>query len=296
MPRREQARLARRTSLRRAGGSRSLPAPLLGYHAQRPGVWAAFCLGVIAARNWHKRRPDRLARETNLETWVLSPLHDIASDLSRALTPERRLHRLVCGVARALPCDSVALLGLDAAELVPLASTGLLPDVRRRRFRVDDHPRLRCFLDAEHALQFQDHGVPDPFDGLLLAAPNLPSSVHACMGCPVVVDGQVVGVLAVDALDETAFDRVDATLVATLAALSGAALRAAARGGSASPSAPVAERPGASLAQLRDAYLRHVVKGAVARANGNWAEAARALLVNRGNLRRLGKRLGLLGP
>src|SRR5690606_11746903 len=50
-------------------------------------------------------------------------------------------------------------------------------------------------------------------------------TVHACLGCPLRVDGELVGVLTADALDPRAFDELDSTFVEQLAALAGAALR-----------------------------------------------------------------------
>jgi len=56
------------------------------------------------------------------------------------------------------------------------------------------------------------------------------------------------------------------------------------------------EREGMTLAEATDAFRRRVVADAVERAGGNWAAAARDLGMNRGNLHRLAKRLGLLEP
>ena len=47
------------------------------------------------------------------------------------------------------------------------------------------------------------------------------------------------------------------------------------------------------LREAVDAFTRHSIEQAVAGAGGNWADAARALGVHRGNLHRLAKRLGL---
>ncbi|MGZ8219892.1 nitric oxide reductase transcriptional regulator NorR [Methylomagnum sp.] len=49
----------------------------------------------------------------------------------------------------------------------------------------------------------------------------------------------------------------------------------------------------ASLAAATDDFQRRLVQATFAKANGNWAEAARLLGVDRGNLHRLAKRLGL---
>jgi anaerobic nitric oxide reductase transcription regulator len=48
-----------------------------------------------------------------------------------------------------------------------------------------------------------------------------------------------------------------------------------------------------SLASATDAFQRQLVRRAVARCEGNWSAAARALGVDRSNLHRTARRLGL---
>lgn len=63
-----------------------------------------------------------------------------------------------------------------------------------------------------------------------------------------------------------------------------------------SPPPPPARTPGArpmALAAAVDQFKRRLIKQAVDEAGGNWAEAARALKVDRGNLQRLAQRLKL---
>jgi anaerobic nitric oxide reductase transcription regulator len=54
------------------------------------------------------------------------------------------------------------------------------------------------------------------------------SRAHACMGCPLIVGGEVIGVLTLNALSPRAFDEVDVSTVAMLAAMAGAAIRTSA--------------------------------------------------------------------
>ena len=49
----------------------------------------------------------------------------------------------------------------------------------------------------------------------------------------------------------------------------------------------------ASMAEAVAAFQRELIETALARARGNWAEAARLLKLDRGNLHRLAKRLGV---
>jgi anaerobic nitric oxide reductase transcription regulator len=62
----------------------------------------------------------------------------------------------------------------------------------------------------------------------------------------------------------------------------------------AAPRAQAANLGGAaSLAGAVDEFQRQVIRTALAEAQGNWSEAARALGIDRGNLHRLARRLGL---
>lgn len=148
----------------------------------------------------------------------------IALDMTASLTAEDRSKRLVDAVVRALPCDAVALLRLDGDELLPVAAHGLSPDVMGRRFARAEHPRLDIICRQDEPTLFPaDSPLPDPYDGLVGGAPHL--DVHACLGCPLRVEDELVGVLTVDALEPGVFDAVDRPFLVYLAALAAAALR-----------------------------------------------------------------------
>ena len=157
------------------------------------------------------------------DSTVLATLLDIALDLCANLAADDRNARLLRAVRRIIPCDAAAILRLDGDALVPLASEGLLPDVAGRSFRVSEHPRLARILAQREPTRFCDDSLPDPFDGLL-TAPFM-ADVHSCMGCALVVEGEVVGVLTCDAVAAGAFDAVPDRLVATVAALAATAVR-----------------------------------------------------------------------
>jgi anaerobic nitric oxide reductase transcription regulator len=70
--------------------------------------------------------------------------------------------------------------------------------------------------------------MPDPFDGLFATTGDARSRAHGCMGCSLVVDGEVIGALALDAISPRAFDDVDHRTVAMLGAMAGATIRATA--------------------------------------------------------------------
>jgi len=70
-----------------------------------------------------------------------------------------------------------------------------------------------------------DCGLPDPYDGLVEGVPSLEQVVHSCLGCPLRVDGELVGVMTVDALEPGVFEGVSPEFLQYLGALAGAALR-----------------------------------------------------------------------
>ena len=150
----------------------------------------------------------------------------IALDLTASLTAEDRYRRLLQAIRSVVPCDAASLLRLEGDALVPVAGHGLIPEALGRRYLRREHPRLDLICSAEHVVLFAaDSPLPDPFDGMLENEPTALDHIHACLGCPLRVDGELVGVLTADALDAHAFDRIDRRFVSSLAALAGAAMR-----------------------------------------------------------------------
>ena len=157
----------------------------------------------------------------------LEDLLPIALDMTASLTAEDRSRRLVEAVVRAVPCDAAALLRLEGDELVPVATHGLSADVRGRRFRRDEHPRLDILCSRPGPTRFPEESpLPDPYDGLVEGEPAL--HVHSCLGCPLRVEGSLVGVLTIDALRPGAFAAISTPFLEHLAALAAAALRTSA--------------------------------------------------------------------
>ena len=145
----------------------------------------------------------------------------IAVGLSTSMPGELQYQRLVQAICDVLPCDAVALLKLQEGELLPVALHGLAPELMGQRFIPREHPRLARILESRDPVRFPDEaGLPDPFDGWLANDPERKADVHACMGCALYVDQQLVGVLTLDALTPGAFDGIDDMTVAAFAALS----------------------------------------------------------------------------
>ena len=158
----------------------------------------------------------------------LAALEKIAVTLTESLRASDRYERLLGAVREAIPCDATALLALQDDALVPLAVHGLSSQVLGMRFKPADHPRLAAVVRSKRPVRFPaDSSLPDPFDGLVSHAPDALSDVHDCLGCPLVADGHVVGVLTADALAVGAFDQLDQELLVALGALAGATLQTA---------------------------------------------------------------------
>ncbi len=159
---------------------------------------------------------------------ALEVLLEIGRDLTASLGSLDRYERLLSAVRRILPFDAACLLRLQGDALVPLAAHGLVPAALARLYPRHQHPRLDAILKATAPILFApDSALPDPFDGFLTADPHALERIHACLGCPLTSDGEIVGALTADALDPGAFDGLDSRLLATLGALAGAALRTA---------------------------------------------------------------------
>ena len=183
-------------------------------------------------------------------------LLSIAVDLTSWLASNDRLSRLLEAVRRSIPCDAAAVLELSGDELVPLATHGLAPEVLGRRFARREHPRLDIVVSRGAPVRFPaDSTLPDPYDGLLLVNPDATRHVHACLGCPLVEGGAVIGVLTADALAPAAFDGLDDSFLRMLGALAGAALHT----GRLIEALEVASHHHQQVAHVlqRDAALRH---------------------------------------
>jgi anaerobic nitric oxide reductase transcription regulator len=87
---------------------------------------------------------------------------------------------------------------------------------------------LQAILRSEKPVRFPANSpLPDPFDGLVDGDPDALAAVHDCLGCPLVAEGQVIGVLTADALAIDAFDGLGEEFLVALGALAGAALHTA---------------------------------------------------------------------
>jgi anaerobic nitric oxide reductase transcription regulator len=159
---------------------------------------------------------------------TIDTLISIAVDLTAALTAQDRYQRLLAALSKVLPYDAAALLRMDKAVLHPIAARGLSPDALGRQYALSDYPRLNIICNAEEPVRFPpDTTLPDPFDGLLAVDNDALSHIHACLGCPLRVNGDLIGVLTADALDPKAFDEIDPRFLKAVGALAGAQMQTA---------------------------------------------------------------------
>ena len=171
----------------------------------------------------------------------LAVLVELAADLTAHLAAADRSQRLVDIVHRALRCDSAALLRLDGDALVPVAAYGLVPELMSQRFVIAEHPRFAHILRRRDVVRFDDASLPDPFDGLLATGQPL-SRIHGCIGAPLVIAGEIDGLLAIDSLEPGALDDVDDLMISGLATIAAAGLRTTRLGREPDPRSQIPER------------------------------------------------------
>lgn len=156
----------------------------------------------------------------------LDTLVSIATDLTSALTAEERYQRLLESLQRVIPYDASSLLRLEDDYFVPTVCKGMSSDVMGRRFVVRDHPRLEIISRSRSPVIFpSDTDLPDPFDGLLQSDEDGFSKVHACLGCPLWVGDELLGVLTADAAQPEAFEDIDPRFLEAVGALAAAEIR-----------------------------------------------------------------------
>lgn len=159
---------------------------------------------------------------------IIDTIIAIAVDLTTAMKETDRYERLLEAIERVLPYDAAALLRVDGDNLIPVAARGLLPEASGRKYNRKDHPRLDIICNADEPVRFPaDNSLPDPFDGLLQSGTKTFTHIHACLGCPLKVDNQLVGILTADALKPEAFDHVDLSFLEAIGALAGAHMQTA---------------------------------------------------------------------
>ncbi|MDO6582821.1 nitric oxide reductase transcriptional regulator NorR [Photobacterium sp. 2_MG-2023] len=153
-------------------------------------------------------------------------LLNIALNLSSNCSHEQQYQTIIDTIEKVFPCDACCLFIFDEdGFLTPVAVKGLSPSVLGRRYFPKAHPRLNAIIQSHQPVRFDaDCSLPDPFDGTLLTEDQC-IDVHDCMGFSLYVEGQLIGVLTMDALSVGAFEHIDPVAIETFAALTAATLR-----------------------------------------------------------------------
>lgn len=151
---------------------------------------------------------------------------ELALNLTSTTGSRDRFDRLLAIFVKALSCDAACLFRKEGEVLIPMSAHGLSREILYRNFPLAEHPRLKAIVSKEKPFVFPHNSdLNDPFDGLVAADRSATLDIHSCLGCPLIVEGEVLGVLTADSLKPHQFDKVDYELLAMMAALAGATLR-----------------------------------------------------------------------
>jgi len=151
----------------------------------------------------------------------------VALDLNTGLSSQDRFDRLLEKIRQALKCDASALLLFREQQFIPLAINGLAKEVLGRRFTLSAHPRLEAIARAGDVVRFPaDSHLTDPYDGLI---PNREGQlhVHSCIGLPLLIDGNLIGAITIDAFNPSQFDELEDDDLRILSALAASGLHIA---------------------------------------------------------------------
>lgn len=156
----------------------------------------------------------------------LHNITEIALNLNATLSSKDRFQELLKIIRETIPYDASVLMRVDGDKLVPLASFGLTSEAEKITYPIKSNPRLDIIYHSKVPIRFPiDCDLPDPFDGMVASDPNALEHVHACLGCPLIVENKTIGVLTADSLSPHAFDHISEDFLKALGALAGATLR-----------------------------------------------------------------------
>jgi len=157
---------------------------------------------------------------------ILEAILTIATDLTSSINSQDRYDRLLKTTKTILRSDAAVLLKKEGSRLRLIAADGMRPGTLLSDYPLKEHPRLEMICNSKTPVLFpSDSPIPDPFDQCLKKNHGKHVRVHSCLGCPLIVKNELVGVLAADSLRVGAFDHLDQRFLSTLGALAGATLR-----------------------------------------------------------------------
>jgi len=154
-------------------------------------------------------------------------LLSFALDLASAVTQPNRFEQLVYAVRATINCDAVVLLVNNNGVLTPIAQRGLSDDLMGRRFVIEEHPRLNEICNGHYPVRFPaDSVLPDPYDGMVIGHDDH-LRVHSCMGVPLHIEGNLIGVVTLDSITPGVFDNIDSRALEIIGTMSAMTLNTA---------------------------------------------------------------------
>lgn len=171
---------------------------------------------AVAVRNARLYESERRRRQ------LADTLHQVSALLSSSLETDQVLDRILEGVARVVSYDAAAILLLDKGDqLTVRAARGLqsIVDAVGESWPVTAKERLQRLAQAQRALIFEAEADIGPYHQVLGFPPD-----HSCMGAPLWVRDEFIGILTVDCLQPNLYGPEDAAAVEALASQASAAL------------------------------------------------------------------------
>lgn len=152
----------------------------------------------------------------------------LALNLTTSIQSKDRYRILLNHVLDLIPCDAACLLERRDHQYYALAYKGLVPAVANQIFDSQSHPRLQIIEKSKKPKVFpHDSTLPDPFDNLIDNKNVGYLDVHSCLGCPLIVNDEVVGILTADSLKPHQFNSLKFETLEFIGAMAGATLQTA---------------------------------------------------------------------
>lgn len=146
--------------------------------------------------------------------------------LNSSISSKDRYQHLLIELNKLIPFQAACLLEKNGHDFSPLAAVGLTDEALSKNYSIEEHPRIKAIDNSLSPIIFPPESrMPDPFDGLLLIDKEALNHVHACLGCPLIVEDELVGILTADSLEPNAFDLIDKSMLRAISAVAAATLR-----------------------------------------------------------------------
>jgi serine phosphatase RsbU (regulator of sigma subunit) len=168
---------------------------------------------IVNARLYETERRQRQMADT---------LQQISTLINSSLDVDHVLCGILDGLAQLIAYDAAAILLLNEDHTFTLRAARGLPALEAavgRYWPLAEGQRLRRLADARQALIFGPEDEQGAYHQLLAFPAD-----HSCLGAPIMVRNELIGVLSVDCRDPGKYREADAALVSALASQAAAAL------------------------------------------------------------------------